>query len=310
MASPGAPLPDRSGYLRLSWISSQVLLWGAAWDQTRDAELTASEYINLVLRNIGAETESTTVRATLSQLQSAADLYVAGSRRDETRQRVADELWALAENAQPGSDNQLQFVMAFASAASTSSQWERVRKIRAGELALDGLTIDTDLSWLLLASLAAGGLVAEDDIDTALASDNTANGAELAARARAARPDALIKGETWTSLVYEDHLPNAIVRAAAQGFMNPAHRDLLEPFVPRYFEAVLSIWRSRTFKIAEYLIEGLYPTPLASTALRDASRAWLDSHVDAPSSLRRIIAEGLADVERALAAQELDALSP
>jgi len=288
---------------------ARSLVWSAAWDQTRDAEFAASDYVDLVLRNIGAETESTTVRTTLAQLQTAADIYVADSRRDETRERVADGLWSLAKDAQPGSDNQLHFVTAFADAASTAGQWERVRKLRDGALTLPGLTVDTDLAWLLLVSLAAGGAATGDDIDAALAADNTANGAELAARARASLPDTDVQDATWRSLIDKDDLPNAIVRAAAQGLMNSARLDLLEPLVPRYFEAVLPIWQSRTFKIAEYLVGGLYPMPLANVALRDASRAWLDSHTDAPSSLRRIIIEGLADVERALAAQECDALA-
>ena len=34
---------------------ARSLVWGAAWDQTRDAEASASDYVDLVLRNIGAE---------------------------------------------------------------------------------------------------------------------------------------------------------------------------------------------------------------------------------------------------------------
>jgi aminopeptidase N len=45
---------------------ARSLVWGAAWDQTRDAESAASDYIDLVLGNIGRETESTTVRTTLA----------------------------------------------------------------------------------------------------------------------------------------------------------------------------------------------------------------------------------------------------
>src|SRR6478735_5532021 len=137
---------------------ARSLVWGAAWDQTRDAEASASDYVDLVLRNIGAETESTTVRTTLGQLQLAANSYVAPDKRDATRAKVADALWQLAKAAEAGSDNQLQFVTAFASAAATPGQWEKVRQLRDGEATFDGLEIDTDLAWQLLISLAAGGL--------------------------------------------------------------------------------------------------------------------------------------------------------
>ena len=58
--------------------------------------------------------------------------------------------------------------------------------------------------------------------------------------------------------------------------------------------------------IAEKLVDGLYPSPLANRALADASRAWLDSHPDVPA-LRRLVIERLAGIDRALAAQARDA---
>lgn len=286
---------------------ARSLVWGAAWDQTRDAEASASDYVDLVLRNIGSETESTTVRTTLAQLQLAANSYVAPDTRDATRQKVADALWTLAEGAEAGSDSQLQFVTAFASAATTASQWEKVRQVRDGEVSFDGLEIDTDLSWQLLVSLAAGGLVTAGDIDAALAADNTAKGGEFAAQAKAALPNADAKAAAWSSLVDNDDLPNTIVRSAALGFVHPAGRDLLGAFVEPYFAALLPIWESRSYKIAEYLIFGLYPAPLADLSLRDATRAWLEAHADAAPALRRLVAENLAGVERALSVQERDA---
>ncbi|HEY9306549.1 MAG TPA: aminopeptidase N [Microbacterium sp.] len=286
---------------------ARSLVWGAAWDQTRDAEASASDYVDLVLRNIGAESESTTVRTTLAQLQLAANSYVAPEKRDVTRAHVADALWQLAEAAEAGSDSQLQFVTAFASAAATPSQWEKVRQVRDGEVTFADLAIDTDLSWQLLVSLAAGGVVTADDIDAALAADNTAKGGEFAAQAKAALPSADAKAAAWSSLVDSDDQPNTIVRAAALGFVHPAGRQLLDGFVTRYFDTLLPIWDSRTYQIAQYLIVGLYPAPLANVALRDATRAWLEAHADAAPALRRLVAENLAGVERALSVQDRDA---
>ena len=201
---------------------ARSLVWGAAWDQTRDAEASASDYVDLVLRNIGSETESTTVRTTLGQLQLAANSYVAPEKRAATREKVADALWALAEAAEAGSDSQLQFVTAFASAASTPAQWDQVRRVRDGEVTFADLEIDTDLSWQLLVSLAAGGVVTASDIDDALAADNTAKGGEFAAQAKAALPTLEARRAAWSSLIDSDDLPNTIVRSSAAGFTNPA----------------------------------------------------------------------------------------
>ncbi|WP_159499988.1 aminopeptidase N [Microbacterium sp. 18062] len=306
-------LDDRSlatAIAHLAKISDPLarsLVWGAAWDQTRDAESSASDYIDLVLGNIGTETESTTVRTTLAQLQLTANSYVAPDKRAQSRVTVADGLWALAQQAETGSDSQLQFTTAFASAAATPDQVETVRALRDGEIVLDGLEIDADLSWALLVSLAAGGAVTAADIDAALAADNTAKGGEFAAQAKAALPDADAKQAAWSGLVDKTDLPNTVVRAAAAGFTHPATVELLTPFVPAYFDMLLPIWESRSYQIASYLIVGLYPAPLANVALRDATRAWLVENADAPAALRRLIAENLAGVERALTVQERDA---
>ncbi|MCJ1707528.1 aminopeptidase N [Microbacterium sp. VKM Ac-2923] len=286
---------------------ARSLVWGAAWDQTRDAEASATDYLDLVLRNIGSETESTTVRTTLAQLQLAANSYVAPSTRDAARERVADGLWELARSAEAGSDSQLQFVTAFASAASTPAHAETVRSLRDGDTTLEGLEVDTDLSWQLLISLAAARVATEADIEAARAADNTAKGGEFAATALASLPSHEAKQRAWNSLIDSADAPNTIVRATAAGFTHPTTVDALADFVEPYFAMLLPIWESRSYQIAQYLIVGLYPAALANKALRDATRQWLTQNADAAPALRRLVGENLAGVERALAVQERDA---
>ncbi|MBO0978954.1 aminopeptidase N [Microbacterium sp. SD291] len=306
-------LDDRSLATAISHLAdiadplARSLVWGAAWDQTRDAESAASAYIDLVLGNIGRESESTTVRTTLAQLRTAATLYVAPEARLAARQKIADGLWSLAEAAEPGSDSQLQFVTAFAGALVTPEHAGIVGRLRSGEEPLPGLEIDADLNWQLLVGLATIGATDAATIDAALAADNTSKGGEFAAQARAALPDLASKQAAWSSLIEHHDAPNTIVRAAAHGFVHPAGVAVLGEFVPAYFDMLLPIWESRTYQIAQYLIVGLFPTALANTPLRDATRSWLAAHQDAAPALRRLVMENLADVERALAAQARDA---
>ncbi|MDR2998212.1 MAG: aminopeptidase N, partial [Microbacterium sp.] len=275
---------------------ARSLVWGAAWDQTRDAESSASDYIDLVLGNIGRETESTTIRTTLAQLGLAASAYVTPSQRASSREKVADGLWSLAQGAAAGSDSQLQLVTAFANILVTPEHAGIVGRLRSGEDTLPGLEIDADLSWQLLVGLAAAGATDAAAIDAALAADNTSKGAEFAAQARASLPSADAKQTAWTSLVDNADLPNTIVRAAAAGFVHPSGVEVLGDFVPKYFEMLLPIWTSRTYQIADYLVVGLYPRSLATVELRDATRAWLSSNQDAAPALRRLVHENLADV--------------
>jgi aminopeptidase N len=293
----------------LSEIESPLarsLVWGSVWDATRDAEVAAGDYVRLVLGNIGTETESTTIRTTLNQLVLSVNAYVAPERRTASGQEAADALWELASTAQPGSDAQFQFVKFFALLASTPAQLDKVAGLRDGSIALDDLTVDTDLGWELLTSLVAGGRAGSADIDAALAADNTATGAQAAAQARAATPTPDGKAAAWSSVFDSDDLPNTIVRMTGIGFQRAHDTALLEPYVQKYFDALQSVWASRTYKIAEYLVEGMFPFPLVDQRLADATRAWLDANRE-PAALRRLVSENLAAVERALRAQERDA---
>ena len=305
-------LDDASMRTALSSLSeiedplARALVWGAAWDATRDAETPASDYVDLVLDNIGAETESTTIRLALAQLAQAARTYVHPSRRAETIAKVGDRLWALAADASPGSDAQFQFVGAFAGLASKPEHVEALRGLLDGSRELDGLTVDTDLRWQLLDGLVLNGAAGEDEIAAELATDDTATGRQFAARARATIPTPEAKEAAFASVADEAGASNLIVRYTGLGLQHVNDASVLSDLVARYHGAIQQIWDSRTYQIAEGLLVGLYPAVIASDELAAATRTWLDSNESVPA-LRRIMIEHLAGVERALEAQRADA---
>ncbi|MFC5790612.1 aminopeptidase N [Agromyces tardus] len=287
---------------------ARALVWSAVWDATRDAETRASDYLALVGGNVASETESTTLRIILANSVLAASAYVAPERRAEARRALADEFWRLAQEAEPGSDAQFQFVMNFATIAEAGSHVDELVALHDGTLELEGLEIDTDLGWELLIALVAAGRAGDAEIDARLANDNTATGQQSAANARAAIQTLEGKERAWSSLVDVDTATNTIVRETAEGFLRVSDPALLEAFVDRYFAMLERVWEERSYAIAEKLVDGLYPSPLATRAVADASRTWLDTHADAPAALRRLVIERLAGIDRALAAQARDAL--
>jgi len=291
---------------RISDPLARALVWGSVWDATRDAETAPRDYVRLVLDNIATETESTTIRTTLAQLAQTARAYVDPATRSATVTEVGDALWSLAREAEAGSDAQFQFVKAFAGIASTPEHATTLQGLVDGSVALDGLTVDTDLRWELLEGLVLVGAAGTAEIDAALEADNTANGAQAAARARATIPTTEGKLAAFRSIVDSAEQPNAIVRATTQGFVHTNDPAILQPLVEPYFAALTSIWESRSYHIADTLVSGLYPSPLADQALVDSSRAWLEANPGVPA-LRRIVSESVSGVERALRAQAADA---
>ncbi|PZE87881.1 aminopeptidase N [Curtobacterium sp. MCLR17_039] len=285
---------------------ARSIVWGSVWDATRDAESPASDYVRLVLGNIATETESTTIRTTLSQLLLTARNYVAPGSVEATVRTVGDTLWQLASSAEAGSDAQFQFVKFFAQIPSTPEHVATLQGLRDGSVTLQGLEIDTDLRWELLEGLVLAGAADNAEIDAELAADKTASGEQAAARARATIPTAEGKLAAFSSLVDSSELPNAIVRQTTVGFQHVNSPVLLEGLVPKYFEVLTRIWAERSYHMADTIVSGLYPAPLASAELRDAAAAWLEEHPETPA-LRRIVSESLAGTERALRVQAADA---
>ena len=187
---------------------------------------------------------------------------------------------------------------------------DALEALLAGTEKLGGLEVDADLRWDLLSGLVVAGRAGAAEIDAELERDNTANGQKAAAGARAAIPTAAAKAEAWKTLVESKDLSNALVNAASLGFGRVHDLALLEPYVDRYFESALHVWKLHTFKIAEYLMINLYPVYLANEALASKTREWIARpEIKEIPALRRIMIENLAAVDRALAAQKRDELS-
>ncbi|WP_167142474.1 aminopeptidase N [Canibacter zhoujuaniae] len=285
---------------------ARAVIWGALWDTTRDGELAPQLFIDAVLEHIGGEDQSSTLRVVLSQLRTAATLYVKPENRASVAERVADRLWVLAKEAPAGSDRQFQFFTAFAGAAVSAAHLDTVEALLAGEIELAGMPLDTDMKWNLLQALVAGGRAGEAEIAEMLASDKTANGEQAAAASRAAAPTTAGKEKVWHDIFETAGVANLIIRSSGTGFKRASDVEVLRPFVAKFFDSLSTVWETRSYQIAEELITGFFPLPLADEELRDATAAWLTANADAAPTLRRLITEELADVERALLVQRAD----
>ncbi|WP_207344782.1 aminopeptidase N [Arthrobacter sp. E3] len=276
------------------------------WDAMRDGETPAREYVDFVLAIIGHETDSTVIMVLLRQLTTALRFYVAAEHEKATSVAAADSLWALAQAAAPGSDAQLQFTKAFASHAQSTNQLDAVQALLDGTVVLDSLAVDTDMRWELLTSLVAGGRADGAAIDAALALDNTQTGQLAAATAHAAVPTADAKAGTWHSVVVRGDGANAVQRAAIDGFGRVWDTSLLEPYVEKYFAAILGVWEEKSYETSSTIITGLYPSQLVSTATVEATDKFLATLGAEFPALRRLLVESRDGVVRALAAQAAD----
>jgi aminopeptidase N len=284
----------------------RTLVWGSAWDAARDGESPARGYVELILANIAEESDSSVILVQLRQLATTLTFYVAEEHREATAIAAADRLWELAASVPAGSDAQLQFVKSYALLARSERQLDNVAGLLAGSGTLEGLTVDQDLRWELLASLVTGGRAGQEQIDAELVRDNTSSGQNAAALATAAIPTPEAKAAAWEAIVVKGELSNALQGSAVNGFTRVLDPSLLEPYSEKYFEAVPGIVATRTHALAQQIVVGLYPSQLTTQATVDRTDEFLASLPANSTALRRMMLENRDGVARALRARQAD----
>ncbi len=285
---------------------ARALLWGAAWDMTRDAEMATSDFVELVLRGIGTETDTTAVSRLPMYVRTAVHYYSDPSRRDALLDRWESGLRVLLESAAPGSDHQLAFVRAYSGAAHTDEALDLVAGLLDGTAGLAGLDVDTDLRWALLTSLTRAGRAGEEQILAELGRDQTISGQEHAAMAYTVRPTAEAKAQAWRDAIERDDVANETQRQIAYAFPVAGQAELLAPYLEKYLTAADTIWEDMGTQRASTALEYMFPMPLVSQETLQRIDEWLESSAANPAA-KRYVREGRADMARALTAQAKDA---
>jgi aminopeptidase N len=293
----------------------RTLVWSAAWEMTRDAELRARDFVSLVSGGIHAETDVGVAQRLLLQAQTALGSYAEpGWAGSEGWPAFTDRLLELARGAAAGSDHQLAFVNALCTSVLSTRHVVVLADLLdhdPAELGLAGLSIDTDLRWRIVTALAAAGDIDADGpatpfIDAEVQRDPTAAGQRFGAQAAAARPQAAVKESAWIAVTEDDSLANITARSIITGFVRPGQAELLKPFGARYFAAIRGIWERRSSEVAQTVVVGLYPSwDISDDGIAAADKFLADPEL--PAALRRLVLEGRAGIERSLRARGFDA---
>ncbi|MFT4148210.1 MAG: aminopeptidase N [Micrococcaceae bacterium] len=279
---------------------ARAVIWSNVWEMVRSQKFSSLKFIDMFIENISTEDQSNILMILLRQVSTAVDFYVPEDKIKETRAKVADALFKLMHDAEPGSDAQFQFAQNFISYAESDKHLAYIKDLRSGKEKLEGLNIDTDLDWSLLFALIAGGAAGEKDIVAAAEKDKTTLGNAKEAYARAAIPTAKAKKAAWKELTENEDLSNTMLEYTGGGFARANDIELLKPYIDPYFEIIKDIWENRSHEIGQYIIDLGYPASAVSKETLAKTDAWLKANTDAPAGLIRHIQEARDSMARAL----------
>ncbi|RKE19106.1 aminopeptidase N [Streptomyces sp. TLI_171] len=286
---------------------ARALAWSAVWNLTRDGLMPTRDYLDLVQRFAGRESDIGVLQSLHQQSGTALAVYADPARRAEYGTALAECALRELSLAAPGSDHQLAWARFLADTAKRADHLQLLRGLLDGTGRIDGLTVDQELRWTFWLALASNGAATTEELAAELARDNTASGRRQQTQCLAALPTPGAKAAAWTSVVDSDELPNALVEAQIAGFNRAGHRELTAAYAAPYFEMLESIWAERSIEIAMRIVGGFYPRYRTTPETLAATDAWLAGHAGAAPALRRLVLECRDDLARALRAQECDA---
>jgi aminopeptidase N len=283
---------------------ARAICWSAAWDMTRDAEISTTEWIDIALAGLDGETHISSVTGAGARISMTIEDYASPAHRPALKSRAADSIYALLLKEKAGSDKQLQLAKAYASLASTPEQIANLQAIFGGSIT--GLLLDTDLRWALGTALAGVGSFGESDLRKLLEADNTIPGNAAFQRALAAIPTLEAKQAAWAD-IYKVETGTQVRQAKMGGFQRASQRDLLSHFVDPYFDSLLTTWDQHGFEMGGSIVEEMFPHHIVTNEVLAKTDAWLAAHEDAPAAMIRFLNENRDHLARALRAQAKDA---
>ncbi|WP_460795777.1 aminopeptidase N [Microbacterium sp. GXF0217] len=288
-----ARLDDRSLDAAASGLSTidddlaRGLVWSSLWNATRDGELAASRYLEIVRLHAASESSPALLAGVLANAAFTLSHYVSDAGRDAERAAWLRAAEAAMDAAEAGSDAQLTWARAFAAASAYEvSATDRIRSILGGASPA-GLPLDPDLRWAFITALATTGQTDEATILAELERDDTADGRTASIRALASRPVEAVRDAAWLTAWNDPSLSNDHLDATVAGFRAGGRRDLIADHDAEYFSRIVPAWDQRSIEIAKRLVLGLFPAS-ESLGLVDA---WLAENPDAAGALRRLVIE-------------------
>ncbi|GIF16114.1 aminopeptidase N [Actinoplanes teichomyceticus] len=275
---------------------ARAVIWAATLDAVVDGERPVAELVTLVLAALPVETETVIVEDVLRAARGLVDRYATAQTRPAACELLAQAADRLLAASPAGSSRQLAAARGLIGATVDTA---RLHGWLAGDAVPDGLAVDADLRWLIRYRLSVLGAAGPDAIEAELAADRSATGEQWAARCRAALSDPAAKEAAWSAIIGDASLSNRLAELTAAGFWQAEQRELLEPYVQRYFADMPEMMRIRSGMSAEKTAAAAYPAVMVAPRTRELAAGLLDRPGLNPI-LRRVVQDHDDDMRRAL----------
>lgn len=279
-------------------------VWASLWEMVRDRQLSSLEYLEAIRRVLPEERSLPIVQMVTATALGALGRYVPEHKIDAEASAFAATA-ATAIDAVPPGDLRTLWARALVGAVVIPED-----AVRAAALIDDppsGLVVDQDLRWALAVRWVALGIDgAGDRLAVERDRDPSDRGDRAMARAEAASPDPSVKQDVWERVHKSGYASLRLALAAAGGFWQRAQRDVLEPFVPAFFDGLAGLFEDWEQEAAKNYYSAFFPGYRVDESTVELIDAVLADDSIGPMLLRQLV-ESADDLRRALACRALAA---
>ncbi len=176
------------------------MLWKSLWDSARAARTPLERFVRTALAHAPAEKDDALLGDLLKKLEESALYLQAMGAAPASLAAINTRAWQ-AMNASRDTDSKLKWFKLYQNTAMEQRALGKLAALLAGETSVDGIVLDQDLRWSLVATLnrynhpGSAALIAAE-----LARDKSDSGQTSALRASVLRPDPAIKA-AWLAKV-------------------------------------------------------------------------------------------------------------
>ncbi len=282
---------------KITNVSTRLMLWQSLADSVRDAKLSPTVFVDLVLANIETEQDYTIIRKIGRSLLTA--LYYLDR---ATEQKMIDFKAKYSEveevyfqkllAATPGSDHQKLWFQGFTSLATTEQSLARLEQMLAGSLTFDKLTIDQDKRWKIIGQLSRyqfgnyQQLLAQEK-----QRDNTDRGIKKAIYSEVVQPEAHIKAKWLTTFLENpDKLKISSLRYIVRGLFPSEQVSLAKPFKTQLLNYVDKMNQQENLNLLDLAVD-LIPASCTLASEQELAQLVVDYQAMKPQAIKGIKAK-------------------
>jgi aminopeptidase N len=275
----------------------RTMLWGALWDQVRDAKFDPSRFARLALAELPRERDEQIVPSILGRLTRAVSVYSSSAAQAALRGPIESALLAGATDATRPYGIRRAYLDAFISSAASPAGVSALTRLYDTD-SVAGEPMRDPTRWSIVHRLT---VLDTPDAPTFLARqsarDTTPDGRRRTFIAGAAKRSAVVKRDYFTRYFADKSLNEDWASGSLGAFNAIEHAELTLPYLRPALDSLPYVQANRRiFFLGSWL--GAFIGGQRSEEALDVVKKYLADHPALPLDLRQKVLQSADDLER------------